>query len=249
MQTTHFRNIFNLHGHKVSLLFALFFMLFGFQSVAQKKKWVDQNLPNYDQKSVHYGFSLAYHTSFNRILYSEEFVNMNDLVAINPKGSPGFSVGFLLSKSFAEFWEFRFHPAVAFYENRLDYHLRGGADGRRIRSNLVEGTRFEVPLLLKFRSERNGNTRMYFIGGIKPSIEAAKRKDESGTEDQLELNRNDLAIDFGIGWEQYFNFFKFSPEIRFSYGLPNLLKSQNNDLSKGLEKVTYNSVTIFLNFQ
>lgn len=248
MQNANLRNKLYLYRLKISLfVLALFF---GQDLLAQKKKWVDENLPGYDQKKIHYGFSLAYHSSFNRILLADEFENIPNLAAINTKASPGFSIGFMVSNSFADFWELRFHPAVAFYENRIDYHYSAPNGGNpSIRNELMEGTRLELPLLLKFRSNRNGNTRMYLIGGVRPSIEAGKRKDESSSLEQIELNRNDFAIDFGFGWEQYFNFFKFSPEIRFSHGIPNLLKSRDNDLTRGLERVTYNSVTLYLNFQ
>ena len=250
MQAINSWNKLNLYRHKVIYCFAFLFLFASFSALAQKKKWVEENLPGYDKQKYHYGFSLAAHSSFNNIIYNNEFDSIPNLSAILPQASAGFSIGFLVNARMSEYWDFRFHPNIAFYETRLNYHYAGsqGNEGN-VREELIEGTRIEFPLLLKWKSSRHGNNRMYLIGGIKPILEGGKRKDEDSTEDRVELLRSDLALDIGFGTEIYFSFFKFSPELRYSYGLSNLLASRDNDLTRGLQKVTYNSVTLYLNFQ
>ena len=249
MQTFNSWDKLYLHRHKIIYGLFFFFFMVGFSATAQKKKWVQENLPGYDKQKYHYGFSLAVHSSFNNIIYNNDFDSIPNLSAILPQASPGFSIGFLINARLSEYWDIRLHPNFVFYETRLNYHFAGsqGNEGS-VREELIEGTRIEFPLLLKWKSSRHGNHRMYLIGGIKPVLEGGKRKDEDSTQDRVELIRSDLAIDIGFGSEIYFSFFKFSPELRFSYGLSNLLASRDNILTRGLDRVTYNSVTLYLNF-
>lgn len=250
MQATDSWDKLYLHRHKIIYAIGFLLLFAGFSASAQKKKWVEENLPGYDKQKYHYGFSLAVHSSFNKITYNNEFDSVANLSAILPQSSPGFSIGFLVNARMSEFWDIRFHPTIAFYETRLNYHYSSfqGSAGN-VREELIEGTRIEFPLLLKWKSSRHGNHRMYLIGGVKPVLEGGKRKDENSTQDRVELIRSDLAADIGFGSEIYFSFFKFSPELRFSYGLSNLLASRDNDLTRGLDRVTYNSITLYLNFQ
>ena len=57
------------------------------------------------------------------------------------------------------------------------------------RMRIVENTMVEFPILLKYKSERRGNIRMYMIGGVKPGIEASGKKDK--TKAELEIKRNE----------------------------------------------------------
>jgi hypothetical protein len=55
-------------------------------------------------------------------------------------------------------------------------------------------------------------------GGLKFGIEANVKKKSSA----LTTNIADLSLEYGFGLEQFFQFFKFTPEIRFSHGLVNM---------------------------
>ena len=63
----------------------------------------------------------------------------------------------------------------------------------------------------------------------------------------LNLKDTNLAVEFGFGLDLYYQFFKFSPEIRFSKGIANLVDNRNS-YSLGLENVTTNTVTLYLQF-
>jgi hypothetical protein len=59
---------------------------------------------------------------------------------------------------------------------------------------------------------------MYLIGGVKLGLEANVRRRESA----LSAKTSDLSLEYGFGLERFFQYFKFTPEIRFSHGLTNL---------------------------
>lgn len=113
-------------------------------------------------------------------------------------------------------------------------------------SQILEATQIEFPLMLKYKSERRGNARMYFIGGVNPSFEAKGKNSQEGSE-KLSLKDTNFAVEFGFGVDIYNQFFKFSPEIRFSKGLTNLAKNDNM-YDMGLERVSLNTITLYLQF-
>ena len=71
----------------------------------------------------------------------------------------------------------------------------------------VESTMVEVPLLLKYKSERRGNIRMYMIGGVKPGIEASGKNEETRAE--LKIKGSNLSLEAGFGFDLYYPFLSF----------------------------------------
>jgi len=54
--------------------------------------------------------------------------------------------------------------------------------------------------------------------------------------------------DFGFGFDLYYPLFKFSPEIRFSFGLLDVVGS-NNDFTAGIKELKSKTVSIYFHFQ
>jgi hypothetical protein len=248
MQTTHFWNKLNLFSTKIVIVIVL-----GFTSVLTTNgqgttKWIKKNNPNYDDRRLTYGFLIGLHTTSYKIKYSDKFVTpqFDTLYAVEPQWSPGFSLGFIVNYRIADFFDLRLTPKVAFYEHRLRYVY---TDDQAPYTETVETTMVEFPFLLKYKSERRGNIRMYMIGGLKPGIEASGKKELENVTGQLEVKGASLNADFGFGFDMYYPLFKFSPEIRFSKGLTNLLDNTTNKFGEPLQRVTTNTITVYLVFQ
>ena len=65
----------------------------------------------------------------------------------------------------------------------------------------------------------------------------------------IKFSKVNYSIDIGVGIDLYFAYFKFSPEIKYSHGLRNILVNQNNinnDLINGLYS---QSILISLTFE
>jgi hypothetical protein len=218
-------------------------------SYAQKTtSWIRRNNPNYDNKKLSYGFLIGLHSSAYQIKYSDEFVSpdLDSLYSVEPSWSPGFSLGFIVNLRLAELWDLRMTPKVAFYEHKLRYVY---ATDQPAEQHTVETTMVEFPVLLKFKSERRENLRMYMIGGIKPGIEASGKKDIENVTSELEVKGANLSLDFGFGLDIYYPLFKFSPEIRFSHGLVDVLDNRKNPYGVPLRRVNTNTITVYLLFQ
>jgi len=87
---------------------------------------------------------------------------------------------------------------------------------------------------------------MYVMGGLKLGIEANVKKKSTA----LSANTADLSLEYGFGLEQYFQFFKFTPEIRFSHGLMNLYVPPSVAGPYGkLNDIRSHTVTLVINFE
>lgn len=225
------------------------------------------NLPNYDNRLLHFGFFLA--INFTRFKAApSNFFNqqLNDTInpdtasssprhpfrAINPKGSPGFTTGFIVSMRLSDLWDIRLLPTVSFYQRSVEYSYR------RLRSDstdiapsleLSQNTYsfIEMPILFKYKSVRRDNMRMFVIGGIKPSLEVGAKKKEL-SDLHLRPNSADFAVEYGFGIDLYYPLFKFSPEIRFAHGFANMRVNDDNDFARSLKRLTTHTVTLYLNF-
>ncbi|MFN8414951.1 MAG: porin family protein [Cytophagaceae bacterium] len=207
---------------------------------AQDPRW--SNLPNYDDKTLHYGFSLGINNSGFKIRESNSYMT-DSLTGIQPLRTFGFSLGFIVNLRLHDHFDLRLLPTVAFYERSLDYNSTYTTKRQTLESSMME-----FPLLLKYKSQRRRNSRMYLIGGFKASIEAgSKKRERKNTE--LRTNNMDFAFEWGFGFDFYFQLFKFSPEVRFSHGMANLLSKDPNIYSGSLDRLTSHTITIYLHFE
>ena len=247
MQSSYIWNKLYLYGPKIVLLL-LMAIVMGQDGLAQKRRWVNQNNPNYDDRKLSYGFLIGLHTTAYKIKYADQFVtqSFDSVYSIEPGWSPGFSLGFIVNYRITDLLDFRVTPKVAFYEHTLRYRY---TDETPTEEHLVETTMVELPLLLKYKSERRGNIRMYMIGGVKPALEASGKKDRENASSALGITGTNLSLEAGFGFDLYYPLFKFSPEIRFSRGIVNILENTTNRYGQPLQRVNTNTVTLYLLFQ
>ena len=261
MQTINFWNKLNIFSNKISLFFVAFLLitLSHNHSFGQRKRKSanagihNMNLPHYDKKWLHYGFLIGVHTSAYQIEHSEKFSSdaFKEVQSIEGVWKPGFSLGFIGNFRLAEFLDFRLTPKVSFQEYELKYtYTSPNSDVPspfKTKVDRIENTMVELPILLRYNSQRRGNHRMYIIGGITPGIEASGKKDKDIIFETKNVN---LKLEFGFGSEIYYPLGKFAPEIRFSYGLINMMGGNDErPISDGIESLRTKSVSLYFQFQ
>ena len=106
----------------------------------------------------------------------------------------------------------------------------------------------DVPFYLKYRSTRINNYRWYVLGGVKYSLDLSSKQD---VEDDLifKLNRNDVAAEVGIGLDFYFEYFKFSPQLKASWGTSNLLVQDGTQPIEGISAIYNRAIFLNLTFE
>lgn len=210
---------------------------------AEKRKVI--NLPNFDEKRMHFGFYLALNYATYRVKRSDFMAAHPDSIrSVSPKGSAGFTLGFIFNLKLADYVDLRLVPGVGFYERTMSYEF---ANSKPI-DQIMESTMAEFPLLLKLKSERRGNTRMYFLVGGKYSMASGlRRKDKKP--DELRAINSDFSVEYGFGFDIYYEYFKLSPEIRFSHGLVQATVNDPNKYANALKRVSTHTVTVSFHFQ
>ena len=245
MQTINIWSKFTLYRNQV--IAAALFLMLPSASEAQLFRWTRQHNPNYDERKISYGFSIGLHTSSYQINYSDKFVTskFDTVHSVLPQFLPGFSLGFLVNYRINEFLDLRLMPKAGFYSHSLTYYYTN----RTTQSQIVETTMVEFPLLLKFKSMRRGNVRMYMIGGITPSIEASGKNDVGNSSGAIPILKRNLSLDAGMGFDFYFPLFKFSPELRFSRGIVSMLGDEASVYSDPISRLNTNTIAVYLIFQ
>ena len=74
-------------------------------------------------------------------------------------------------------------------------------------------------------SGRYNNFRPYFIAGFNPTIDLTARKHGA-----LRVKPFDCYIEVGMGCDIYLPYFKLNPELKFCFGLMDILQKDRSDL-------------------
>ncbi|WP_375418006.1 porin family protein [uncultured Hymenobacter sp.] len=207
------------------------------------------NLPAYNNRFFRPGFYIALSNSRFLVEQSATYIQQSNLAA-NAINSPSGGVGFIgdirLGPPSTPF-HLRFAPGVSFLTRRVEFESLGGPNDT-LNTQEVGTTQLELPLLLKYQSQRRRNTRVYFIGGVKPSRTVGTRLNDP-LRNQVRLSKQDLTLEYGFGLDLFYPLFKFGPELRFSHGLRNLLTPRPDGYSQRLQSLKSNTVTLYLNIE
>ena len=252
MQTTHFWHQLHLRRAKVIILSIL--LLCGVAESHAQGYFGLTNNSGSDDKRTSYGFFLGMHNASYQLRYTPEFLsdpNNDDIHSILPKFTPGFSLGFIGIYRFHDQANLIFTPKIGFYEYKVDVNYFDPSSGSSYRTEELvnEATQVELPLVFKYRSMRFNNTRMFFVGGGSYLFNTKPPADLNL--DPIVTARNDFTVEAGIGFEIYFKYFKFAPEIRFSHGVNNIYNRDRTpvEIQNSIESIRRKSISILLNFQ
>jgi len=243
MQAFDIWNKLALHRNKI--IFLALLTCLPFISNGQRFKWARQHNPNYDTRTISYGFMIGLHTSAYQVTYADEFVTpkYDTVSSVMAQFSPGFSLGFLVNYRVSEFVDLRIMPKAGFYTHKLQYTYTDESTNVQF----VESTHVELPILLKYKSMRRGNVRMYMIGGVTPGLELSG-KNEIKTSG-LDIRKSNIQLEGGLGFDFYFPLFKFSQEIRFARGIMNVLGDDPSIYSDPLKRLNTNTISVYFIFQ
>lgn len=207
--------------------------------MAQRKAFSQQNLGHYDYKPYHFGFSLGFNqmsfalkpveSLYALNLENGESLTYGTLQTVRPEPDLGFHIGIVSNLKLSPMLDLRFVPTLAFGDRNIVYEYQKPGSGDKgigtVRQKF-EATTIDFPLHLKFKSVRIYNSRAYVLGGVKftTDLSSNQYKDE-GDEGVIfaRSGKNDFHYELGVGLDHYFSYFKFSTEIKASFGMRNLI--------------------------
>ena len=184
-----------------------------------------------DMKKLHFGFSIGMNFQDLNIT-NNGFITADgeQWIADVPNHSPGFSVNVLADYRLSKHFNLRFSPGMYFGNKVVKYFNAFAPEEAleptiRKQSQNVKATYIVVPVDIKFSAKRYHNIRPYFTGGAMAVYDLSKDRP-----DQLQLKNSDVMLTVGMGCDFYLPFFKFCPEVKFCFGLKNMLKKYRPDL-------------------
>ncbi|GAB4490013.1 MAG: hypothetical protein OHK0045_13970 [Raineya sp.] len=200
------------------------------------------HLDDYDEKPMHYGFVLGFNQMRFSLKTNDNFTGSNFLVQQKP--SFGFSVGLAATYQPAELLAIRFSPTAVFGQRIITFK---DLATNQSTDKVVESTIAELPLMLKIKSQRRHNARMFMLVGIKPSFSLATKAAQE--QERIRTKSAGISIEYGFGLERFYEMFKLAPEIRFSHSLGNVLVPDPNPFSGQLRSLVNHSVSFYLFFE
>lgn len=204
-----------------------------------------------DLKPWHLGFSVGMHMQ-DLTFYHNGLVTPNEerWQMEVPSFSPGFCVNVLGDLRLNRYMNLRLSPGMYFGSKTVEMRDFDGT-GREVQD--VKSSYIVVPLDLKISGDRLHNTRPYVTVGAMGAFDISKKRTEA-----LVFNSGDAFLTLGLGCDFYLPFFKFNPEIKFCFGLTDILKHNRPDLeddpetlkfTQSLTKVKQNMVVISFYFE
>jgi hypothetical protein len=214
-------------------IIAIFTLLFSAQHTeAQQLNDKLLNRPYADNRKWHLGFSIGLHTQDLTFTH-------NGLVTPNgeswymeqPAFSPGFCVNGLFSWRLNDYFSLRFTPGLYFGNREIKMHdvVTGADEKQNLKSTFVV-----TPIDVKFASMRFRNSRPYVVAGVMPAFDINKKRS-----DFLQLKSTDVYLTVGFGCDFYLPYFKFNPEIKFCFGLADVLQHKRPDLIEEPDKLKF----------
>ena len=232
--------------NKIFLLIIL--LCFSLFSYGQRHK-KPQNLPRYDFKKIHFGFTLGINSLNFNLAKNDDFLNNDSLLTLLASDQKGFNLGIVSNFRLGKYTDLRFIPTLVFGERILNYQFNNQSN-LSLTDKRIESTLIDFPVSLKYKSARYNNFRTYVMCGVKYSLDIASQSeiDDEGQE-LVKLNNHDLMIEGGFGIDFYLQYFKFSPQIKISHGIINILSKDKTLYTQTIDNLKTNSWMISFTFE
>ena len=196
-----------------------------------------QNKPYIDLRQLHFGILIGLHlqdiefeNTGPQTIVDEDGTTHEELILSDAdKWNPGFSVGVLAEWRLSDNFSLRCTPTMHFGAKHLTFLNTKVVDeqGKLLRETQdMKNTYLSLPLDLKFAAPRWNNHRPYIMAGINPTINLT-----GGESDMVRIKRFNTMVEIGLGCDFYLPFFKLIPELKFCFGLGDVLdKNHKNEL-------------------
>ena len=218
-------------------------------ALAQTDRHV-QNKPYIDLRPMHFGILVGFHlqdiefTNAGPLMTADENGNMveHEIYCESDKWAAGFSVGVLGELRISDNFSLRVTPTMHFGAKHLTFlNVREKDElGRFVRQTQdLKSTYISLPVDLKFAAPRWNNYRPYIMTGINLTYNLT-----GSDQDLVRLKRMNTMVEIGLGCDFYLPFFKLIPELKFCFGLGNVLDTNHpNELRDANQRAYARSVS------
>lgn len=196
-------------------------------------------------KALYWGISLGLNTSNFSIDRQPHSAANDSILSIEDKSSPGFNLGLIGNWQFNRYFDLRVIPNMTFAEKNIQYNTRDGIVDNRIKTTYIT-----LPVCVRFKSEPVNDLRVFVIAGLKYDYNIDPQNRTVNEPNRISLKKNGLSMEYGVGLQYFFPYFIFSPELKYSHSLINMLDGNQSDLNNSAIRGLYPRTLVFtLNFE
>ena len=225
------------------ILITLFSLVVLPRAVAQRHAL---NMSEHDEKIYYFGITFGFNYSQYRLHYTNSFAQTDTIRRASPTWKPGFNLGLMGNLRINKFIDLRFIPCLIFAEKGIKYNMSPDTTADRS----IESIYMQLPLQLKFKSERIRNFRFYALLGGDFNYDLSSNARSRRPDEWLKVKPLDLGASVGVGFEFYYPNFIFSPEIKISQGLMDqLAKDSAIKLSNSLQDLHTRMIVVSIHLE
>lgn len=220
---------------------------------SQKEK--PKNYRKFDEKWLHFGFMLGVNSSNFKVDPIIDAYSQYGLKSVVSKKTPGGQVGIVTSlKLGTPVVRLRFIPTLSFQEKVLNYtFVNPDPDAKtdKLLEERVNSTNLDFPLMFQFRTMRLNNFTAYALGGAQYSYDLQSQEDASQSfiDPFIKIKANDWQGQVGAGLEWFAVYFKFSFEVKYSFGVDNVFIQDGTNVSKPIDELRNRAVWFSIIFE
>lgn len=234
----------HIRGYQIILLLAAI-LSSGILS-AQQNRQGNRNYYEFSSKEYYFGLSLGGNVSGYRLNQSRFFVQNDSINVAEGSRGPGFDIHFILNVKIGEYFDFRMLPGFSFGNRSLEFTDNTG----NMQTRTYESVFAESPFLLRFKSEPYKDKRAFVVAGFKYSYDVQSNSSTRQANTLVKISPHDFSAEIGVGLQFFYPYFIFSPEIKWSRGLGNVLIYDDRLVeSRVLEQVRSSVFTISFHFE
>lgn len=203
-------------------------------------------MPEHDDKAYYFGLTFGLNFSQYRVKYTQSFTDEDTFYKIQPRFSPGFSLGLMGNLRLSKYFDLRFIPSLTFSEKRVISTFKNDS----VSDRSIEAICVNFPLQLKFKSDRIHNFRFYGMLGGKFDYDLSANARSRRADEWIKVSPADYGYELGVGFEFYYPNFIFSPEIKLSQGLNNqIYKDGSIPLTNAIQTLQTRMIVISIHLE
>ena len=205
------------------LLFTLFITKVNAQYPSFREKIV--NLPNFDEKSLHYGYYVGFNSYDYKFEYIDDYYRINNYPDIQVESITGFNVGLIGDLRINKFFNLRLEPGLLYSQRNLLYPELPFFESENDLIREVKSTYIHIPLLVKMSAKRINNFKPYITFGISAdyNLSSNSKNTDDNSSNVFRTVLKNMNYELGFGFDFYLYYFKFSPSIRGVFSTQNEL--------------------------
>ena len=197
-------------------------------------------------KAFYWGISLSANGT-NFAIERQPMLPSNDSFrSVYVSNQPGFNLGLIGNWQFNRYFDLRFLPNMMFGEKQIIYET----ENNNVIKNRIQTTYISFPVIIRYKSEPIKDLRIFVLGGIRYDYLINPQFRPRDEPDRITLKKDNFSLEYGIGLQYFFPYFIFSPEIKFSHGLNNVLGNDQSIRNQSILRGLYpRGFIISLNFE